>query len=215
MQKWKLSQVALVIAMLGALGNAYAVAPGLYMGLVVGPATNGAGDVQAQVEGAATTTLAKPKASQFGTRILVGYKINQYVGSEFGLNYFSTIRYDTQDVDTCSSTNARVQDFDASIKANIPLRSFEVFGRAGVAAAYQTSSGALNPNLNATCGESQNVVKIVPTIAVGVGYDLSQNWVIDLSATRVMVSGKIGTMDLYGLGISYHFVDIYCGQFLC
>lgn len=215
MQKRMFSQLALVAALSCAIANAYAVAPGLYVGLAAGPATNGAGEQQAQLDASPGTTLAKPKASQFGTRLMIGYKINQYVGSEFGLNYFSTIRYDTAGVDTCSSTNARVQNFDIMIKGNIPLRQFEVFGKAGVAAAYQTVSGDLTPDLTASCGESKNTVKIVPTIALGAGYDLSQNWVADFSWTRVMVGGTISTIDFYGLGIAYHFVDVYCGQFLC
>lgn len=201
--------------------NAYAVAPGFYMGLQAGPATNGGKNELAQVETPPpTTTTVKPSSTQFGTRLFLGYKNNQYIGSEYGFNYFSTVRYNTKDSTgsasvTCSGTNVRVYDFDVTLKANVPLKNFEVFGRAGVAATYQNTAGAFDINPNSSCGQSKNQFKFVPTFSVGAGYDLSQNWVGDISWTRVAVSGKLSYMDFYGLGISYHFVDTYCGQFLC
>jgi len=30
-----------------------------------------------------------------------------------------------------------------------------------------------------------------------------------------MAGGQVGNLTMYALGISYHFVDKYCGQFLC
>ena len=60
--------------------NTYAVAPGFYMGLMTGPATNNGGEQQAQVQGSATTTTATPKSTQIGTRILWATKsINMQV----------------------------------------------------------------------------------------------------------------------------------------
>ncbi|RDI39205.1 outer membrane beta-barrel protein [Aquicella lusitana] len=196
--------------------QAYAVAPGFYTGLMLGSASANGGTQQAQTDTTPpTTTPATPKSTQFGGRIFIGYKINQYAGVEGGLTYFSDIKYDTKDVDTCNTPKVGVRDFDIVGKGSFGLGSFEIFGKAGAAVVYERTSGALNPDLTRECGLSTNEVKFRPTVSAGASYDLSQNWVADISWNRVMVGGAISSIDFYALGISYHFVDIYCGQFLC
>jgi hypothetical protein len=39
--------------------------------------------------------------------------------------------------------------------------------------------------------------------------------VSDISFTRVNGGGNIQTADMIAISFSYHFVDTYCGQFLC
>jgi hypothetical protein len=64
-----------------------------------------------------------------------------------------------------------------------------------------------------TTGTQANAFR--PLIGIGVSYDLSQNWVADFSGTRVTKGSGILSADFFSLGISYHVVDEYCGQFLC
>lgn len=196
---------------------AYAVAPGFYMGLMTGPATNSGSNVQAQVN-TTVRTLATPRSQQWGSRLYMGYKMNQYAGVEGGLNYFSTIRYDTRDVDTCTGTSSRVRYFDLVGKADYAFANFNVFGKAGLAITYLTTSGSLNPGTdpnNPTCGRNQYTTKFNPTFAIGASYELTQNWVADITWNRTLVGHPVNNVDFYALGISYHFVNIYCGQFLC
>lgn len=217
MLKTRIRTLLLLIA-LAVSHPVYAVRPGFYMGFMAGPATNNASDQQAQTQGGLgypPTITATPKSQQFGSRIFMGYKASEYAGFEMGGTFFSTIRYDTGNVQTCSAANARVRDIDVLGKFSYPVYSFEPYAKAGVAVAYQTTAGAFNPDFSGDCGKSSNITKYVPTYSLGVGYDLTQNWVIDLSANRTNVSGKVGSMTMYALGISYHFVDVYCGQFLC
>jgi opacity protein-like surface antigen len=144
--------------------------------------------------------------------------VNQYAGTEGGLNYFSTVRYNTNGVTACTGPSARVSDFDFVGKGNVSLGDFEVFGKAGVAISYLTTSGSFNAgnNPNSTaCGRTVRTTKFNPTISIGASYDLSQNWVADISWNRTIVGKPINSIDFYALGISYHFVNIYCGQFLC
>ena len=204
--------------------NAHAILPGFYMGLMFGPGNNNAAVAQAQTESSTEippvppfTVPAYPKAQQFGSRIFMGYKMNVYAGFEFGLTYFSGIRYDTHNVSTCGSVNSRVRDFDFVFRGSVPFYCAEIFGKAGAALAYQTNSGGLNPNLTkpGQCGQSSYLNKVVPTYSFGLAYELSQNWVADVSYNNVQVGGKIGAMTYYAFGLSYHFVDEYCGQFLC
>ena len=51
----------IVMSIFALAAPAYAVAPGLYMGLAAGPATNNGGTQQLQVQGSPTTTPANPR----------------------------------------------------------------------------------------------------------------------------------------------------------
>lgn len=195
--------------------NTYAVGMGFYMGLMTGPASNTGGQVQAQVKNSESTTLVTPRSNQWGTRIFIGNRFSTYGGIEGGLTYFSSINYNTKGVQTCNGPVARVRTFDIVGKFGFPLGYFEVFGKAGAALAYFTTSGSLNPDFTRPCGRSANENRVRPTFSIGASYELNQNWVADLSWTRILVGGQIKNVDFYGLGFSYHFVNRYCGQFLC
>lgn len=196
--------------------NSYAVGPGFYMGLMTGPATNNGGTVYVQPSPGATSTVqANPRSKQWGSSIYMGNKINQYASFEGGIDYFSTIQYSTKDnASTCSGLSVRNRDFHFVGKGELPINSFSVFGKAGVALVYQTVSGGFNTDNN-QCGKNQYSNKFSPTFSIGAGYDLSQSWVADVSWTRIMVGGQASSVDFLGFGISYHFTDRYCGQFLC
>ena len=219
MKKGILAKSALMILSSLYVMNAYAVAPGFYMGIMGGPATNSGGDIPVQTAVPPPTVVTgKPKSTQFGSRIYIGYKINEYAGIEHGIAYYSGVKYNTGDVQPCSSAKARVRDLDLNAKGTYSFNSlFDVFGKAGVALAYQTTSGALNPNLGPTgqCGVSQYVTQFKPTISIGASYTMTQNIVIDGTWNRLMMGGTLGNVDMFALGFSYHFVDVYCGQFLC
>lgn len=195
----------------------YAVAPGFYMGLMTGPASNTGTEQEAQVAPPGTgTTPAFPKSKQWGTRFFSGNKVTEYFGWELGASFYSTTHYNTQDVDTCSGMASRVRTVEFLGKGSFPFKSVDVFGKAGVAVAYTTTPGALyGPDPGQTCGDTRNDIKFRPEFAIGASYDMSQSWVIDASWTRTMIGGFISNVDLYAIGISYHFVDRYCGQFLC
>lgn len=196
--------------------SAKAVGPGFYMGIMTGPASNTGSSVQAQVEGSSATVPAKPTSKQWGSRIFMGNKFNPYAGWEGGATFYSSIHYDTSGVDTCSGLTTNVRDLSMMARGSFPFRSVELFGKAGVSYVYTTYPGAFyEPAPGNTCGAKTRKSGFKPTFSVGVGYDLTQNWVVDLSYTRTLVGGFVKNMDLLGVSISYHFVDVYCGQFLC
>lgn len=197
--------------------NAFAVLPGFYMGLMLGPATNNGSNVQAQVLSTPpSTTEVTPQSQQFGSRIYMGYKSSQYFGAEGGFTYYSGIKYDAGDANTCSTPLVRVRDLDVMGRGSIPFGpGFEGFAKAGAAVVYMTTSGCLNTDLSQQCGRTSYSNQVKPVASAGLSYDMTQNWVIDASWTRLFTGGVIGSMDMYALGLSYHFVDTYCGQFLC
>lgn len=197
--------------------SVYAVAPGFYLGLMTGPASNDGNAVPAQIQGATTdSTLVTPRSKQWGSRAMMGYKVSSYAGWELGLSYFSTIHYDTKGVETCSSLASRVRGVDFVGRASMTVRAVDVFAKAGVLAAYITTPGAFySAPADSTCGKTSNQIAYRPTVSVGASYDVSPSWVMDVSWTRQMIGGVVKNVDLLAFGISYHFVDQYCGQFLC
>ncbi len=216
MSRKVLRALALTIATGLFVNQSMAVAPGLYVGAMVGPSRNSASSQYVQANNSTALILATPKSNQVGARGYVGYKINPYAGIESGLNYYSSIQYDTN-TNACSSVQSRVTDVDIVGVASYPiLNSFNVFGKGGAAFAYIQTSGAFYPTSPPnTCGNNSNVVRVRPTFSLGASYDFSQNWVADISWNRLMTYGITQNIDLYALGITYHFVDKFCGQFLC
>lgn len=227
MRKWLFKHV-LTTACAFFSANIWAVAPGLYMGLMFGATTNDAKPQLLQVKEQPpfvpppATTLGKPRGHQYGTRFFLGYKINKYAGYEFGLDYYSTIAFEPSQsfknsgLDTCSASNARVYAVDFVGLASFPFGDwFEIYGKAGAAGTYLTLSGDLAPDGTRDCGRNQRSAKIKPTVSLGADMSLSQNWVIDASWNRLAVGSVVNNITYYALGFSYHFVDKYCGQFLC
>jgi hypothetical protein len=213
------------------------------MGLMMGPSSNGGKEQPVQVlplpqplpgNPIANTVQANPKSSQFGSRLFFGYKFNQYAGFEGGFSYFSGISYALKEpAGGCpanggpcvpaAGTTARVRSIDFVGKLDYSYNNtIGLFGKGGVAAVYTTSPGALDiTNYSVvggqpkTSGSNKYNNKIAPTFTVGASYDLNQSWQIDMSWTRLFVGSAVSYMDMYALGLSVHFVDVYCGQFLC
>lgn len=227
MRKW--IKYAIPAVLLSQSLNVYAVAPGFYMGIMGGPATNNGKTEQVQVLPAPTalspqanTAPADPKSTQFGSRFFLGYKFNQYASFEGGFVYFSGINYILKtNQQPAGGTTARVRGIDVVGKVDYSIpNSFGIFGKAGVGEMYITTPGGLNvtnysSTSSKTTGSNTYSSKVAPVLGVGVSYDFNQNWVMDASWTRYFVGSPVNNMDLFGLALSYHFVDKYCGQFLC
>lgn len=208
----------------------FAMANGFYMGLMFGPATNNAPSLQAQVpnppllpNGKINTTIANPRHNQFASSFYLGNQFNTYAGIEGGFTFFSSINYDTRDVQTYGGTTQRVRDIYLVGKGIFPFSDtgFSIYGKAGVAASYLTMGGALNPTYKPNAqppklsGSTTYKHKFSPTFAIGASYDINQSWQTELSYNSVQVGDNIGSVSFFALGLSYHFTDKYCGQFLC
>jgi opacity protein-like surface antigen len=224
MKKWILKNIFIAAVSYGCAINANAVGNGFYLGLMLGPANNNAPSLQALRDPVPSsppiTTNADPRLQQFASRIFLGNKFNTYAAFEAGLTFFSSIKYDSHGVLTTGSTDQRVRDIDVVLKGIFPFgESFDIYGKAGIAGTYLTTGGSFNPVFNeqtktySTANSYKS--KFSPTISVGGSYAINQSWVVDLSYNNVQVGGNVGQVVFYALGLSYHFTDRYCGQFLC
>lgn len=248
-----LSWLAPTIILLSFFSHAYAMAPGFYFGAALGPATNGASDRDAYTINnpimctnpakcpsqpslyGITTVLAKPKSTQFGSRVFAGYQFNDYAAVEGGFNYFSNVRYDITPNASCSgtmgncdptsSTTVGVRNADLLVKLSFPIKYVNLFAKGGPAYVITNTEGAFFPpvivplqnqgQLNPVGAKSVTKYYFKPIFSLGADYALAQNWVFDFTWTHLPVGSNIGAIDFYGIGIAYHFVDKYCGQFLC
>ena len=240
-REWLICFSALILGVTAAT-NAYAIADGFYLGLMMGPASNNAPSLpaqfnpnQAQPAGVPVplctpanepcTVLANPRSTQFAARIYMGNKFNRFAAIESGLTFISSIRYNTRDVITYGGTNQRVRTFDLVGKGIFPFPicsvGIDIYGKAGIALAYLTKGGALNPtyfpaqNPPVLSGSNTYKNKFAPTFSVGASYDINQSWVTDVSYNVLSVGDTIGTLNYWAIALSYHFTDKYCGQFLC
>lgn len=213
-----LKRVVITAALCFFTCNAFAIGAGFYLGLMTGPVRPSNTTVQAQVLNSIATTPAKFDNRPWGVRFYLGYQIVPWAGIEGGLNYVSDIKYKSKanpPVPLCSKSSVKFRNFDIEGKLAAPLWWFEVYAKAGLAIIYQTSSGALNPTTTGTCGSTKSDPLYRALFAIGAGYTLSQNWVVDASITRIASGKPVGNINFLAIGIAYHFVDRYCGQFLC
>ncbi|MDR3490634.1 MAG: outer membrane beta-barrel protein [Gammaproteobacteria bacterium] len=200
--------------------NAFATTAGVYVGAQVGQSNTHNGAVNfPSFPGAATTVRVSPSNTGLGYRFLLGYDVTSYGGIEFGITHYAASTYKAPAGTACN--NPAIREYGAEIlgKGMVPVSVFSLIGKAGIAVIKSSKSGSLIMNSGGTtsCSSNQNTnsTTVRPAIGVGMSYDLTQNWVIDLSWMRVLKGGGLQNADLRSIGITYHFVDKYCGQFLC
>jgi hypothetical protein len=217
-----LKQIAATAVILMLCDICYAVGPGWYLGLGAGST-----DVHAKTftfnipDGDPPTLTVSPSTTGIGERLFFGYHINPYAGMEFGFSHYgnATYKIPADSAISCNNPSIRQNGFDAEGVGSFPLSKsgFSIFAKLGMAIMYAGSSGTLEGDATTNpCGSgTSSKAAVRPLYGVGVSYDLSQSWVSDISFTRVNGGGNIQTADMIAISFSYHFVDTYCGQFLC
>lgn len=131
--------------------------------------------------------------------------------------------------------------FDFVVKGMPPytLWGFSAYGKLGISILKQGKAGTFIDSFNANTSNvfytnpangtafagqvyhgifvngQRAVTYVRPTAGIGITYDINQNVQAELTLARVFGGGGLQPADLVGLGVSYHFVDKYCGQFLC
>lgn len=216
MKNRTIKYVGVVIASCGISTLAYAVGAGLYMG-----AQGGMSNVRNRTLDVMTNTTppivsASPSNTGFGGRFFLGGNYNENVAMEFGFTHYAPSTYSPEPSALCGNPQIKQSSLDVLGKGIIPVSNFDVYGKLGVAYIRQTASGSLSSTEIGPCGSNSSNSAVRPAAALGVSYDLNQNWVADLSYNAIISGGgTVPSASLVAVGISYHFVDKYCGQFLC
>jgi len=189
----------------------FAMNNGFYLGAQIG---------RTNLNATEATAITGEKVKGTGTGIsarllLTGVQFNPHAAMEIGYTYYAPAKYEVLSNGVSPKTRLNAIDFVG--KGIFPLANsgLSVFAKAGFALTRATSSGSLAKlDANGRYG-STTQTSVRPTLGVGVSYDITQNWQTDLSFMRVMSGGGINNADFIALGITYHFVDLRCGQFLC
>jgi hypothetical protein len=194
----------------------YATKPGFYLGAQAG-ATNLNNQTQTVQTGVASpaTQSVTPGNTGIGERVYLGVGINKYAAAELGYTHYAPSTYKTSPSQIVNTPSIRENGIDLVGKAMYPIQNFAVFAKLGAIMMFKSYSGSLQP-ISPTAPRLAATNNIHPLIGVGASYDLTQNWVADLSWTRALKGGNgFQNADFLSVGISYHFVDEFCGQFLC
>ena len=198
----------------------YADTPGFYLGLEGGYTNthNINQDVATTTGGVAVLT---PSNKGVGGRAFMGFNINQYFGIEGGFTHYAPSTYTLPGGVILAAGNPvghpviTENGFDLVGKGmwSFPY-GFGIFGKAGVAIIRTSKAGTFTTSSTGTIATgTTNYVR--PTAGLGLTYNLTQAWQTQFTVTRVFSGSGFQSADLIALGISYHFVDEYCGQFLC
>ncbi|SRR5579883_419922 len=210
----KIIKLLMAAVSLAVSSSVLATSEGVYVGGQFGQSTlnNSSKQVQTGLADPATQ-LTQPSNSGFGGRIYIGYQFNQYGGFETGYTYFSPSTYNPATSILAGKGTINAAAVDLLGKAQYPISKVDIFVKGGIAAIGQKQSGRLYPITGNTQGR---FLVVRPKVAVGVSYDVTPNWVADVEASQILKFGtSVPAATLYALGISYHWVDLYCGQFLC
>jgi hypothetical protein len=232
-QIWKYAVLVLISI---AAWNVHAMGNGFYLGTMFGPATNKAPPLPLQtptpVSGICPngtnppcTVEGNPRHNQYAVRIFMGNQFSPYAAIEGGVTFISSTNYKAGNTITSGGTDQRIRDLDVVFKGILSPETWpvSVYGKAGIAVTYLTVGGALNPTFKPATPQRKAIVsgantyknKISPTFSLGASYDINQSWQTDVSFNAVLVGDKVNRVSFIALGLTYHFTDKYCGQFLC
>jgi hypothetical protein len=210
----KIKLLGLALLMCGLAPLTYATSEGAYIGFLAGMSDTNNKTQNVQLGTTPETTApVDPSNSGLGGGFIIGYGFNPYGAFEFGYTHYASSTYAKPDGsllehDSTINTNA----IDIAMKGSFPFKAVSIFGKVGLAYISASSSGSLAP-LGSSSVQDNNALR--PMYSYGIGYDITQNWVVDFSSTSTTGGGGVSETNLLALGVSYHFVDLMCGQFLC
>ncbi len=194
----------------------HAIGPGFYLGAQAGMTNtnNITQTVQTGVASPATQSVS-PSNTGVGERIYMGVGINKYAAAELGYTHYAPSTYKTSPSEIVNTPAIRENGVDFTGKAMYPIQNFAIFGKLGAIMVSKSYSGSLQP-ISPTEPRLAATNNFHPLVGLGADYAITQNWVAELSWTRALKGGNgFQNADFTSLGISYHFVDQFCGQFLC
>jgi OmpA-OmpF porin, OOP family len=162
-------------------------------------------------------------------RAYLGYQINQYIGAELGFTQFHNISSSVNGTVTTfgpltppgsstvnGSSSITTNAVDLVAKATLPLpNNFNLYGKAGAAYVNQYTSYSGTTTISGTTyGAANGTITehaLRPTFGLGVSYNITPNWVADVSWNRIQQVGSstsqndIPSSDLFGAGLTYFF----------
>jgi hypothetical protein len=202
----KIKHVVLTSLILGYMAPAFAIGTGMYLGMDVGMSNTHNHRRTLPNTNISTTANNTGVAGRF----FLGGVGSKYFAAEFGITHYAESTY-TFPNGSSGSIHTNAFDFEAVPMYPFGESGFYVFGKVGFAYLRAVQSRTLY-----TTGQQSVNSGAHPIIGLGAAYEMTSRWVADLSWTEVVShANQLPSASLFGLGISYHITDTYCGQFLC
>ncbi|MHB1946907.1 MAG: outer membrane protein [Gammaproteobacteria bacterium] len=192
--------LSVLILAFGFAGMSFAVAPGPYLGLQFGMS-------QTQIKKSPDSSSSVNNNAP-GGGLVIGSEMSKYFAAEFFITHFANAT-NNYPVINCGS---RVIHTNATGFAG---RGILALGNSGLDGFIKAGAAVVRSSGGGVCPSSQTSTSIRPVIGLGVSYAFTQNLVGDFSYTKLILNTTVNSSALVAIGISYHFVDTYCGQFLC
>ncbi|MBU0745033.1 MAG: porin family protein [Gammaproteobacteria bacterium] len=136
------------------------------------------------------------KKGKFGGKLLVGYSFLPYLGLEAGYTYYPDNHYKSSE--PMHDIVARFRTLDLMVKGILALEHFSpelvgwgMFGKLGAAV-----TGLDNNTADDSDHKHLKAILVRPAYALGVGYNFTDNFAIDLSFSGVYGGNKFTAQDV-------------------
>lgn len=201
----KFSKKAMIVATSAAAltlaASAYAATPGYYAGVKVGYSNS---------HFRYTSALLNVHSNDTGFAYGIdgGYNFNKNFGIEVGANRYHNTKIK---VDGVNDSAFKYYDVDVLGTAYIPVNSFDLFTKAGLAYVHGngTSNYLTNDQLKLV---TANHNWIRPKVVLGADYHINQHLITNISYSRVFGEGNaksnskyLPDLDMAAVGIDYSF----------
>ena len=215
-----MKKIAIVLALIGASGVAYAQQPGFYLGASVGQTNISTDDLVSntvnELRAAGATSVSSDDSNRdVGWKIFGGYQFNPYLALEGG--YVNFGKYDPQITGLAGTTSFKIKgqvDSDAmffDVVGHLPVNeSFSVFGKVGLAFTWTdaSASGYVGNLFSASAKADEN--EVVPKLGVGVRYNITKQIGVRAEYEYYYNVGEEDTtgessIRMGSVGMTYHF----------
>lgn len=143
-------------------------------------------------------------------RIAIGYKLANNVALELGYLQLPSATTSHSDTQLTTKQNA----IDVAAKGMLPItNNVNIYGKLGAAylttlldKKYTSEQGIpITNNQNSTIGIAKH--QWAPEVAIGMGYNITQNATVDTSFTHIqpLGSNRPGNINLLAVGFAYNF----------
>lgn len=215
-----MKKIAIVLALLGASGVAYAQQPGFYLGASVGQTNISTDDLVSdtvnELRAAGVPNVSSDDSNRdVGWKIFAGYQFNPYLGIEGG--YVDFGKYDPQITASDGITNFKIKgEIDSQamffdVVGHLPVNeSFSAFGKVGLAFTRTDASisASLTNFFSASAKTDEN--EVVPKVGVGVRYNITKQIGVRAEYEYYYNVGEEDTtgetsIRMGSVGMTYHF----------
>jgi opacity protein-like surface antigen len=157
-----------------------------------------------------------PSNQGIAGRFFMGANFNEYMALEVGVTGYTPSEY-SPDVDVNpheTPHKPHIWEYTGDVlgKVMYPFGPFSVFAKGGLGVVYWSPTSAI---VFSEDEKNSGDWFAVPAYGFGAAYDFTPNWQVDFTWMKFQGTERLQSIDFVALGISYHFVQEYCGQFLC